>query len=131
MAKKTKRVTVDKFASEIQKTLHEFGDYIDQTVVTDAVHKTAQETAEIIAKEAPKRGGGFYSKSITSGFSNRKGHKYTETVFADAPFYRLTHLLEKPHATRNGGRTRAFPHWETGENGIVERLITHIKEGLK
>ena len=35
-----------------------------------------------------------------------------------------------PPATRNGGRTRAFPHWANGDSGIVERLIKHIKEGL-
>lgn len=130
MAKRAKRVTIDKFASEIRKTLQEYGDYIDQTVVTEAVHSTAQETADIIAKAAPKRDG-KYAESISAGFTNRKGHKYTETVYSDSPFYRLPHLLERPHATRNGGRTRAFPHWETGENGVLERLITHIKEGLK
>lgn len=130
MAKRAKRVTIDKFAAEIRKTLQEYGDYIDQTVVTEAVHSTAQETADIIAKAAPKRDG-KYAESISAGFPNRKGHKYTETVYSDSPFYRLPHLLERPHATRNGGRTRAFPHWETGENGVLERLITHIKEGLK
>ena len=130
MAKRTKRVTIDKFASEIRKTLQEYGDYIDQTVVAEAVHTTAQETADIIAKAAPKRDG-KYAESISAGFPSRKGHKYTETVYSDSPFYRLPHLLERPHATRNGGRTRAFPHWETGENGVLERLITHIREGLK
>lgn len=128
MAKGNKRVSIDGFADAIMDALSEYGDYIDQTVVRDAVHATAEETAEIISQGAPRRTGA-YAGSITSGFIKRRGRKYTETVYADAPGYRLAHLLERPHATRNGGRTQAFPHWANGDSGIVERLIKHIKEG--
>lgn len=129
-AKKIRNVNVDKFADVIMAELSEYGDYIDQTVVKNAVHKTAEETAEIVASAAPRRTGA-YAGSITSGASKRRGRKYTETVYADAPHYRLTHLLERPHATRNGGRTRSFPHWKRGEGSVVERLIANIKEGLR
>lgn len=132
MAKKTRKVNVDKFAEAIMEALSEYGDYIDQTVVKNAVHKTAEETAEIVAAAAPvrKSGGGAYKGSITAGVPKRSGRKHTETVYADAPHYRLTHLLERPHATRNGGRTRAFPHWSTGEDGIIPRFIKNLKELL-
>ena len=129
MAKGHRRVSIDGFADAIMDALSEYGDYIDQTVVRDAVHATAEETAEIISQGAPRRTGA-YAGSITSGFIKRRGRKYTETVYADAPGYRLAHLLERPHATRNGGRTRAFPHWSNGDSGIVDRLIKHIKERL-
>lgn len=129
MAKGNKRVSIDGFSDAIMDALSEYGDYIDQTVVRDAVHATAEETAEIISQGAPRRTGA-YAGSIMAGFVKRRGRKYTETVYADAPWYRLSHLLERPHATRNGGRTRAFPHWANGDSGIVERLIKHIKEGL-
>lgn len=130
MAKKIKKVTIDKFRAEVEKALREFGDYVDGTVVKNATHKTAVETAEVISKEAPKRTG-QYSGTITSGYRQQRNHIYTETVYADAPGYRLTHLLEKGHASRNGGRVEPKPHWETGEKGIQERLITHIKEELE
>lgn len=129
MAKGSKRVSIDGFADAIMDALSEYGDYIDQTVVRDAVHATAEETAEIISQGAPRRTGA-YAGSITSDFIKRRGRKYTETVYADAPGYRLAHLLERPHATRNGGRTRSFPHWSNGDSGIVDRLIKHIKERL-
>ena len=132
MAKKTRKVNVDKFAEAIMEALAEYGDYVDQTVVKYATHKTAEETSEIIAAAAPvrKNKGGAYSKSITYGYPQRRGRRYSETVYAEDPHYRLTHLLERPHATRNGGRTRAFPHWATGEEGIIPRFIKNLKELL-
>lgn len=127
--KTNRKVTIDNFADAIMAELSEYGDYIDQTVVKNAVHKTAEETAEIVAAAAPVRTGA-YNRSITYGEPKRSGRKYTETVYAESPHYRLTHLLERPHATRNGGRTRAFPHWSTGEDGIIPRFIKNLKELL-
>lgn len=135
MARKGKvkrKVTIDNFAEAIMEELAEYGDYVDQTVVKNAVHKTAEETAEIVAAAAPvrKSGGGAYKGSITAGVPKRSGRKYTETVYADAPHYRLTHLLERSHATRNGGRSGAFPHWENGASDLVARFIKNLKELL-
>lgn len=127
--KNNRKVTIDNFAEAIMEELSEYGGYIDQTVVKNAVHKTAEETAEIVAAAAPVRTGA-YNRSITYGEPKRSGRKYTETVYAEDPHYRLTHLLERPHATRNGGRTRAFPHWSTGEEGIIPRFIKNLKELL-
>ena len=42
MAKGNKRVSIDGFADAIMDALSEYGDYIDQTVVRDAVHATAE-----------------------------------------------------------------------------------------
>lgn len=130
MANMRKKVSVDKFAEELQAALEEFADYVDSTVVVEATRLTAEETAQEIAKEAPKKTGA-YAASITSGQKQRKGHVYKEIVYADAPHYRLSHLLERSHALRNGGRTRPFPHWEKGEAGVLDKLIKHIKEALK
>lgn len=130
MANKIKRVKIDKFASEVQQILREFGDYIDQTAVKNATHKTAVQTAEVISDAAPKRTG-EYAKTITSGYKQQKTHFYSETIYAESPGYRLAHLLEKGHAKRNGGRVQAYPHWKTGENGVEEKMIANLKEELK
>lgn len=127
--KTNRKVTIDNFAEAIMDELSEYGDYIDQTVVKNAVHKTAEETAEIVAAAAPVRTGA-YKGSITYGEPKRSGRKYTETVYADAPHYRLTHLLERSHATRNGGRSAAFPHWKNGASDLIARFIKNLKELL-
>lgn len=131
---KAKKVSIDKFAEEIRSILNEYGDYIDQTVVKNAIHSTAEETAAAISDAAPRRKGakgGAYAEAVTSGYPTKKGRTYTETVYVQSPHYRLAHLLERPHATRNGGRTRAFPHWQPGMDGVIGRIVKHIKEALK
>lgn len=43
------------------------------------------------------------------------------------PTYRLTHLLEHGHATRNGGRTREFKHIAP----VRDRLVVEYQQGIK
>lgn len=47
------------------------------------------------------------------------------------PHYRLTHLLEKGHALKGGGRTRAFPHIKYGEELAERRYPEMLKEGIE
>jgi hypothetical protein len=44
--------------------------------------------------------------------------------------YRLTHLLEKGHKTRNGGNTKAFPHWKPTEKYVEEQLINKLSANM-
>ena len=124
-----KRVNTDNFAYALMEALEDYGGYIGDVVVRKAVHDTAEETAEIISNAAPRRTGA-YADSVQAGYPQRRSNKYTETVYASAPYYRLTHLLERPHATRNGGRTAPKVHWATGNDGIIPRFVGHLKERL-
>ena len=44
--------------------------------------------------------------------------------------YMLAHLLEKGHAKRNGGRTRAIPHIAPAEQAGVQQLESLIRKAL-
>lgn len=66
----------------------------------------------------------------TKGGSN--GDEYIHCIINNkSPNYRLTHLLENGHATRDGKRTRAFKHIEPINDECVKQLEEDIPKIIK
>lgn len=117
-------ITVDNLSDAIVEYITKYSEDVAK-MATEEVDKIAKEIKNDL-KNNPnipvKTGGykkGFYVKKIKDGdvvIANRK--------------YQLTHLLEHGHATRNGGRTRAFPHWKDAERKAQE-LYNRLEERLK
>ncbi len=121
-------VSVDGLAGAISNTLQQYSD-----AVIDGVKKaediTAKECKESLEADSPVGATGKY----------KKGWKVTVT--ADTPLekhtvihnkeYRLTHLLENGHATRNGGRTKAQPHIKPNEEKANAAFEKRVKEVIR
>ena len=98
-----------------------------QKEVQEDMDKVADEVAEKLKNESPKsnrKSGGAYASSWVK--SKEKG----KIKIHNKEHYRLTHLLERGHAKRNGGRTKAMPHIAPVEQFAIDTVHKKIEERL-
>ena len=119
--------TVDAMADEIMKGLMDYADLAD-TAMKKAVRKTAKSVKDEIFANAPKRTGA-YSKSWTAKKTKENSHSLEMTVHSKNR-YQLTHLIEKGHAKRGGGRVSGKPHIAPAEEKGVQLFEKLIEEAL-
>lgn len=132
--RRTKKVNPDKLSAEVMDILHAYGNATTE-VVEKATQIAAKQAVKEIKKSHPAGSEEYgswnaYKKSWTSHKENKSRYKRGRIVHAKAPYYRLTHLLEKGHAKVGGGRTRAFPHIAPAEAKAVEKLQEEIQRGI-
>ncbi|MBF4500233.1 HK97 gp10 family phage protein [Savagea sp. SN6] len=93
--------------------MKEYTDEVEQGM-KEAQEKVAKDGADKLKGSSPKRTGKYAkawkAKEQEGGWViyNTKGQ--------------LTHLLEKGHALRQGGRTRAFVHIEPVEQSVIDEF---------
>ena len=107
-------------ASQIADALAEYSEEVNQKL-EDAKIIVADETVAYLKANSPVGRRGKYAKGW------RKKKDGTGYVVHNATDYRLTHLLEKGHAKRNGGRTKAEPHISDAERLAIERMGVEIQ----
>lgn len=109
-------------AGEIMKCLQEYTEE-----VVEALEKTEKELADeavrTLKQTSPKKSG-KYAKSWTQTKQGKKRIVHNRR-------YQLTHLLEKGHAKRNGGRVAARVHIAPVEQRISKEAVERFKENLK
>lgn len=111
-------------AEQLSDILDEIEKNLDDSS-QDAFKKGATEAVEVLHAKSPRRpGGGKYAagwtlKPVTGPL---KGY-----IVYNATDYQLTHLLEKGHAKRNGGRVRAIPHIRPVEIAVSQKVLREIE----
>lgn len=71
-----------------------------------------------------------YSKHFATAVE-KKLYGWEATWYVKPPHFRLTHLLEKGHAKRGGGRTRAFPHIKYGADLAEQNYLEDIAKAIE
>jgi len=121
-------VDIDGLAAAIVRNLEAYSDEVTAGI-KKAEDVTAKECKENLEAESP------------DGATHKYKNGWKVTVTANTPLekhtvihnkeYRLTHLLEDGHATRSGGRTRAFPHIKPNEEKANAAFEKRVEEVLR
>lgn len=89
---------------------------------TNAAHKVLKDNAPVRK--------GRYKRSLKKKKSFENLTEKRNTLFADKGGKGLSHLLERPHATRNGKRTKGHPHFAPAEQHVINNLEKKITENI-
>lgn len=119
---------------DLQKELEGIlDDYTDEVI--EITNKNINKTAYNTVKDLKVAGNfkdrtGEYRKSwsqkpvaTTLGITSR-------VVYSRSPHYRLTHLLEKGHLSRDGKPVKAYPHIAPVEEKNIKEFVENIKKDL-
>ena len=123
-----KTIPIDGLADAINEGLKEYADLATEDV-KKAVKKSAKAVKDQINGSAPVRTG-LYAKSWKVKTTAESSTSLEQTVYSPSR-YMLTHLLEKGHAKRGGGRVRAIPHIAPAEDMGIELFESLVEQALK
>lgn len=122
-------ISVDKLAMEIMRQMEEYTEEVKETTQKVAMNVSGKAAKELRANSPKSKDGGTYAKNWT-----RTTDKYGITVYNKSPTYRLSHLLEKGHQLRRGGRkigeVRAYPHIEEVEQEYIKEYVEELERRL-
>lgn len=121
------RVSVNRMAEAVMEGLLEYAE-LAAAVMKDCVKKAGNTVKKETQAGAPVRTGKY--KRSWAVKRQRETSSTLEVVVHSRNRYQLTHLLEKGHAKRGGGRVKAVPHIAPAEEKGVRELEKGIKRGL-
>ena len=118
----------DDLAKQLSQALQDYAEELTETVKTgvDQVGKEVNE--EIRSHITFRQRTGKYVKSFRLTTTEDSLYKKVKVWHVANGQHRLTHLLENGHALRTGGRARAFPHIQYGEQLAQKRMEDLVKE---
>lgn len=121
------RVTVDQMADVIMEGLLEYAELATDTM-KDCVKKAGNTVKKETRANAPVKSK-RYQKSWAVKRQKETGSTL-EVVVHSRNRYQLTHLLEKGHARRGGGRVVAIPNIAPAEEKGIRELEEGFRRGL-
>ena len=105
-------------------------------ITTESMKKLVKET-RATAPRGRRANKDSYRRHISGDYTGTKksarglkGQDVHAIWYVKAPDYRLTHLLVKGHATKNGGRTNANPFLHNAREKVVTEYEQKVQEAI-
>ena len=121
-------VSIDNLSSVVKKELEEYCEFSAEEV-KQIVGEVGENVKKEIMEKAPVDTGA-YRKSWRVSKEKETATSLSVVVYSEK-HYRLTHLLEKGHAKRGGGRVDARVHIAPAEASAEKQLLEKIERKLK
>lgn len=118
-----------KLSEVVASYLEEYGDQVIEAN-NEAIRAVAKDVTKDLKKAGDFGGTGAYRKALKAEIKQTR-ISVSATIGAQAPHYRLTHLLEFGHATANGGRTKAFNFVKPINDTVEQRYIAEMERLLQ
>ena len=111
-------------SNEIAKALSDYTTEVVEEIdnIADEVAKNVVDTLKVTSPT------GRRSRYAKGWRKKKDGKGYIIYNATDAG---LTHLVEKGHAKRNGGRTKAFNHIQNAEETAIKDFENKIERAIK
>lgn len=125
MAKNSKPIKPEFFAQAVGEIMQEIGEETEEKffAAIDEAADQCNETAQQYLSRGHGVKTGEYRAHFAVGKESKGKHRHTATWHVEEPEYRLTHLLENGHATRDGTkRTKPVKHIKYGRE-IAEQVL--------
>ncbi|MDM7655185.1 HK97 gp10 family phage protein [Lactococcus lactis] len=121
------KISLNELTSAIEKEVRNWTkDVLDD--VNSIKEDIAKEGVNKLRSSSPVR-----TADYATNWTRKKikvGNETNQIIYQKAPTYRLTHLLEKGHAKRNGGRVAPKVHIAPVEEELVSNYISRVEKRL-
>lgn len=93
--------------------------------------EAVKKLVKLTKASAPVGARGSYKRNIAGKrkWKNNRGSAYV--WYVKPPDHRLTHLLVRGHATKDGGRTKADPFLQNALGEVLPAYEEAVKEAIK
>lgn len=127
----SKTIGVDQLGEAIAKELTIYSDNVIEGIKNEAKSHVKQLVKDTKATAPVGHRAKHYRDSITSKKTAETDRSIEYTWYVKGSDYRLSHLLEKGHALRDGGRTTGTHFIQNASDPILEDYIKAVEEVIK
>lgn len=122
-------ITIDQLGDEIKKALESYS-----VSTRKALKKATDEVADQMVRDTKANAQvrtGTYKRHIATQVGEDTLLTYSRIWYVKKPEYRSTHLLDKGHMLRNGGRYQGNQHVTNAANRAKEMFERKLEEAIR